>query len=103
MAIRGDRGSGPDGRAGMAAVREMPGLRLLRPLLGVPKARLAATLEQAGVPWVVDPSNRDERFSRGRLRQDQAFAAEALWEAGVGLRPIARSRRSAPGSAISPA
>ena len=80
VAIRGDRGSGPDGRAGMAAAREMPGLQLLRPLLGVPKARLAATLEQAGVPWLVDPSNRDERFGRGRLRRDQAFAVEAMWE-----------------------
>ena len=35
------------------------GLRLLRPLLAVPKARLVATLRAAGEPWIVDPSNAD--------------------------------------------
>ena len=36
----------PTGLAGMAAVREVPGVRLLRPLLAVPKARLLATLSR---------------------------------------------------------
>ena len=69
VALRAARGSGSYGLAGMAAVRELPGLRLLRPLLGVPKAALVAVLEATGQPWLDDPSNRAERFARARLRQ----------------------------------
>jgi len=41
---------------------------LVRPLLDLPKARLIATLEAAGIPYADDPSNRDPRFTRARLR-----------------------------------
>jgi tRNA(Ile)-lysidine synthase len=80
VAIRGAAGSGPVGLAGMAAVREVVGLRLLRPLLAVPKARLVATLAAAGRPWLVDPTNIAPRFARGRLRRDTAFAADGPWQ-----------------------
>ena len=66
--LRLERHSGPDGLAAMAAVVETPGLRLLRPMLAAPKARLYATLEACGQPWVEDPSNSDAVFARGRLR-----------------------------------
>lgn len=68
VAIRAVRGSGPDGLAGMAALVEHRHMRLLRPLLGVPRARLTATLEERGVAWLEDPSNADPRFERARLR-----------------------------------
>lgn len=60
--------SGPAGLAAMPAIREQTGLRLLRPLLSVPPVRLRATLRAAGVGWVEDPSNRDQRALRSRLR-----------------------------------
>ncbi len=63
------RGAGLQGLAGMAAVRELPACRVLRPLLGVPRDRLTATLEARNVAWIDDPSNRDRRFRRVRLRQ----------------------------------
>ena len=44
-------------------------LALIRPLLSVPKARLIATLETAGIDWIEDPSNSDARFERVRLRR----------------------------------
>lgn len=66
--LRLGRGSGIDGLAGMAALSEAPSLRLLRPLLGTPKARLAATLRARGQEWVEDPSNRDLAHARVRLR-----------------------------------
>lgn len=69
VAIRRARDSGPDGLAGMPAIREMPGLRLIRPLLCIPRARLAATCAALGQPVIQDPSNLDPRFARGRLRQ----------------------------------
>lgn len=68
IAMRAARASGPDGLAGMAALVEWPEVRLLRPLLSVPRARLSATLVARGVAWIDDPSNTDPRFERARLR-----------------------------------
>ena len=77
--LRLGRGSGLEGLAAMASLREMPGLRLLRPLLAVPKARLQATVRSRGVPWVEDPSNRDPAFARSHLRELRpALAARGL-------------------------
>lgn len=66
--IRLERHSGLDGLAAMAPVTESEDFRLLRPLLGVPKERLRATLEAMGQPWLEDPSNRDPDFARTRIR-----------------------------------
>lgn len=73
--LRVARGSGVDGLAGMAALRELGGVRLLRPLLDVPRARLAATCAALGQPWLEDPSNRMPRFARARLREAGAILA----------------------------
>jgi len=52
---------------------------LVRPLLDLPKARLIATLAAMGISFVDDPSNRDPRFTRPRLRELMtALAAEGL-------------------------
>jgi tRNA(Ile)-lysidine synthase len=71
--IRLTRGSGLSGLAAMARVSSLPAggatdILLMRPLLDVPKARLVATLRRAGVSYAEDPSNRDPRFTRARLR-----------------------------------
>jgi len=71
--FRLSRGSGLIGLAGMARVSPLPiGTErmgfLLRPLLHIPKARLLATLRAAGIAYSEDPSNRDPRFTRTRLR-----------------------------------
>lgn len=64
------RGAGDRGLAGMRRCRAMaPGLWLLRPLLGTPGARLKATVAERRLAAVDDPSNRDPRFERARLRQ----------------------------------
>jgi tRNA(Ile)-lysidine synthase len=62
----------------MAAVREIAGLRLLRPFLTVPKARLLATLDALGQPWLEDPSNLAPSFARGRLRRSAGLDAPRL-------------------------
>lgn len=73
------RGSGVDGLSGMREVETRTWVHLkhpveerpiafLRPLLGVPKSRLEATLKAAGVAWLHDPSNADPRYERVRLR-----------------------------------
>ena len=66
--MRDARGSGPDGLAGMSLISERNALRLVRPFLDLPSARLRATLTAAGISWLEDPSNRDPRFERTRLR-----------------------------------
>jgi tRNA(Ile)-lysidine synthase len=77
--LRLAKGSGVDGLAGMAAWRPAPWGRLLRPLLDLPKTRLAATCAAAGVVPVDDPSNRSGRYARARLRAARAaLAAEGL-------------------------
>jgi tRNA(Ile)-lysidine synthase len=54
-------------------------LTLVRPLLDVPKSRLIATLHAAKIPYADDPSNRDPRFTRARLRSlMNALAEEGL-------------------------
>lgn len=83
--LRLARGSGPDGLAGMAPVRAAGSVRVLRPLLGTPRARLAATLAARGQAWLDDPSNASERFARVRLRRNAAaLAREGLSAATLG-------------------
>lgn len=86
-AMRHERGSGEHGLAGIAAVREVPGLRILRPLLGIKRARLLATLRAAGQPWIEDASpNR-----RTQLRAEPGFDAGHWFEVAT----AAASRRQA--------
>jgi tRNA(Ile)-lysidine synthase len=86
--FRMSRGSGITGLAGMAALAPMPtggDVTLARPFLDVPKARLIATVADAGLTVVDDPSNRDPRFTRARWRALMpALAAEGLEAARVG-------------------
>ena len=67
------------------------GLRLLRPLLAVPKARLVATLRAAGQPWPIDPSNaaplRSGAPACGRTRASTPTRLVAR----ASLAPVART------------
>lgn len=56
------------GLACMAEKSVQGGLTLLRPLLTFSGAELRAWLAEQGLGWSEDPSNRDRRFSRVRLR-----------------------------------
>lgn len=72
-------GSGLAGLAAMSAATRRGGLVHARPLLGIAKARLVATCEARGLPFVVDPSNADPRFSRSRWRAlSSQLAGEGL-------------------------
>jgi tRNA(Ile)-lysidine synthase len=78
------RGSGLTGLSGMGRLSPLPAgtegePTLLRPFLSIPKSRLLATLAAAGIPYADDPSNRDPRFTRPRLRELlPRLAAEGL-------------------------
>lgn len=87
------RGSGIDGLAAMAFERplELTGgdVVLRRPLLGVPKAALVATLEARGWSRIEDPSNADTTFERVRVRR----SLDVLADLGVDADALATSAR----------
>ena len=70
------RGSGLSGLAGIHRRSEREGITLARPFLDLPKVRLLATLKKAGIAFAEDPSNRDPRFTRPRLRRIAGVLAE---------------------------
>lgn len=80
------RGSGLPGLAAMARLTPRDGVVLVRPLLDVPKSRLIATLEKAGIAFADDPTNRDSAFTRPRWRK----LLPELAQEGVDARTIAR-------------
>lgn len=72
LLMRAARNSGATGMAGMAALSETTRIRRLRPLLGTPPGRLRATLREAGLGWIEDPSNADPSSERARIRAARA-------------------------------
>jgi len=69
LLFRRDRGSGADGMAGMPASRGLGPVRLIRPLLGWAKTALERVCGAEGQPFLMDPSNRSDRFARTGLRR----------------------------------
>ena len=70
------RGAGPHGLAAMPACRAgRPAL--LRPLLGLPRATLAACAAARRLAWIEDESNEDCRYARNAIRRDVAPALAA--------------------------
>ncbi len=67
--LRLARGSGLYGLTGMRAVQASGSVTWVRPLLTVRREELRAYLRNRGLPWAEDPSNRDNRFDRVRVRE----------------------------------
>jgi len=62
------RGAGLPGLAAMPAHARRNGLDIYRPLLAVPGADIRAWLAGLDLPWIEDPTNEDERYTRNRIR-----------------------------------
>ena len=70
LLMRLARGAGVRGLGGTRARRPLTEeVALVRPLLGWRKAELVALVEGAGIEAVDDPSNRDPRHDRSRIRK----------------------------------
>lgn len=79
--MRAARGDRPDaiGLSGMApATLYDRSTWFVRPLLVCRREDIRASLADAGIPWIDDPSNDDRRFERVRVRQGLAAADTLL-------------------------
>src|SRR5881397_2830161 len=59
-------GAGARGLAGIPPVRG----RIIRPLIELHRAALETELRRVALPWVEDPTNRDPKFLRNRIRHE---------------------------------
>ena len=76
LLMRLARGAGVGGLAGVRAERALGALVLVRPLLGWRKTELEAVVAASGIIAIDDPSNRDPRHDRSRVR---AFLDREKW------------------------
>ncbi len=83
------RGSGLEGLAAMPLMSDLGPGRLVRPLLGVPRAALEAYAREQGLTWIEDPSNASLTFDRNYLRQRVLPLLRARWPAAAAT--LARS------------
>lgn len=60
------QGAGPRGLAGIPPLRG----RFIRPLIETRRHAIEAELRRVGLTWVEDPSNRDLKFFRNRIRHE---------------------------------
>lgn len=91
LLMRASRGAGVGGLAGIRAANGA----IIRPLLGWRRAELAAIVAEAGIDPVDDPSNRDPRYDRSRMRALLAANPEldvpSLAQAAANLADAARA------------
>lgn len=73
------RGAGLPGLSGMAMQFERGGVQFHRPLLRTPAGDLRDWLVNQGQPFIDDPTNADERFTRNRIRARLLPALEATF------------------------
>jgi tRNA(Ile)-lysidine synthase len=73
------RGAGVAGLAAMPASRPLGAGVQLRPLLDCSRTQLEAHAREAGLSWVEDPSNADNRFDRNFLRNEILPRLQAQW------------------------
>ncbi len=73
------RGAGPAGMAAMRPDVTVGGLRLVRPLLAVPRAAILAYARGRGLEWLEDPGNRAPAPDRNHLRHRVLPAIVERW------------------------
>lgn len=73
------RGTGVAGLGGMPQTRSLGAGWLYRPLLDFSRAELQGWAMEAGIDWVEDPSNTDERFDRNFLRNSVLPLLKSRW------------------------
>jgi tRNA(Ile)-lysidine synthase len=62
------RGAGTEGLGGMPPFQQIGALRLIRPMLSIPRTAILQWLEENHFGWREDASNADRTFLRNRVR-----------------------------------
>jgi tRNA(Ile)-lysidine synthase len=90
---------GGAGVRGLAAIPPVRG-RIIRPLIEIRREALRDALTAAGVEWIEDPSNRDPKFLRNRIRHELLPLLAASYRADVvpALAEVARQAGEAIGA-----
>jgi tRNA(Ile)-lysidine synthase len=85
------RGGGLKGLAAMPVARWLEGgrIRLIRPMLEIPRAELEAWAQARGLTWIEDESNRETHLSRNALRRAVLPFIDRHFPDGAGV--LARS------------
>ncbi len=72
------------GLAGMSSIIQRHGIKWVRPLLSFSRGELQTWLVEHGIPWIHDPSNDQDHFTRVRVRKTLSIMdhrkKEALYE-----------------------
>lgn len=91
------RGSGPAGMAAMRPEVEVGGLRLVRPLLAVPRTEILAYARSRALSWIEDPTNLAPEHDRNHVRHRILPVVAERWPgAGATLSRLAlRSQETA--------
>lgn len=74
MLLNLTRGAGTKGLAGIPPVRRT----VIRPILDIPAREIEDYLSSCGIPYVEDSSNRDDTYSRNRVRHEVLPVLTAL-------------------------
>jgi tRNA(Ile)-lysidine synthase len=80
------RTAGLDGLSGMRLGWTHDGVTFLRPFMQVTRAQLRGYLQEQGLPWVDDPTNDDDGFTRIKARR----VLDALKPLGITADQLAR-------------
>ena len=62
------RGSGLQGMRGIMPLKEMGGMRFVRPLLGITRREVEAYLTKNNLSFRTDPTNQHTQFFRNKIR-----------------------------------
>lgn len=72
------RGSGLYGLAGMMPESERDGIKILRPLLNVPRNEIKKYCDDNKIKYFIDSMNSDEHYTRVKIRQNRYLLNEKL-------------------------
>lgn len=72
------RGSGLTGLAAMRPVAFRDGVKIVRPLLDVPRAELRAYCDTHAIRYFMDEMNEDSHYTRVRIRKNRHLLADKL-------------------------
>ncbi|OGX09104.1 MAG: tRNA lysidine(34) synthetase TilS [Omnitrophica WOR_2 bacterium GWA2_47_8] len=77
------RGSGLRGLPSILPKRMMQGFSLIRPLLSVKRRNVLAYLNEKRIPYKIDPTNRQTKFLRNRIRLELLPLLERKYNSNI--------------------